>query len=450
MSQEGKVDYLLLKNHLEYELRQMDIQAKQLAEIQPLVPFAGIIADFEDARRQMQTIDSAKTAATLTNLRKQIDDTRRAVEAGLRTSRENLGNGVSTGSGSDRVRDSIDPIRAKKTVAFRAVGAINNLRNTLRNWYTFYNGYDPLFTWWNEEPYKSLDQTLTTYAAFLSERVVGLRPEGTQAGTTGATTNRGAGGGAATGPGQGFGQGQGGQRNVPTARPGDTSDIIGDPIGRDALLSELQSEMIPYTPEELIAIANKEIVWCENEMKKASRELGYGDDWKKALEHVKQQYVEPGKQPELIRNLAVEAIKFVDDHDMVSVPQLARDTWRMEMMTPERQLVSPFFLGGETIQVSYPTNAMTHEQKMISMRGNNIHFARATVFHELITGHHLQRFMTARYKPYRGLFGTPFWTEGNALYWELLFWDLNFPKTPENRIGMLFWRMHRCARIISS
>ena len=64
--------------------------------------------------------------------------------------------------------------------------------------------------------------------------------------------------------------------------------------------------------------------------------------------------------------------------------------------------------------------------------------------------HHLQYFMTARYRPYRGLFGTPFWTEGNALYWELLFWDLKFPKTPENRVGMLFWRMHRCARIIFS
>jgi len=25
------------------------------------------------------------------------------------------------------------------------------------------------------------------------------------------------------------------------------------------------------------------------------------------------------------------------------------------------------------------------------------------------------------YKPYRGLFGTPFWTEGGALYWEMLF-----------------------------
>ena len=208
--------------------------------------------------------------------------------------------------------------------------------------------------------------------------------------------------------------------------------------------------MIPYTPEEIIAIGEKEMAWCENEMKKASRELGYGDDWHKALEHVKNLYVEPGKQPQMIRELALEAIKYVEDNNLVTVPELAKETWRMEMMTPERQLVSPFFLGGEVIQVSFPTNTMAHEQKMMSMRGNNRYFSRATVHHELIPGHHLQGFMAARNKPYRGIFGTPFWSEGNALYWELLLWDLGFAKKPEEKIGMLFWRMHRCARIIFS
>ena len=169
-------------------------------------------------------------------------------------------------------------------------------------------------------------------------------------------------------------------------RPDDKTTIIGDPIGREALIEELKYEMIPYTPEELIEIANKEFAWCEAEMKKASREMGYGDDWKKALEAVKQKYVEPGKQPALIRDLAYQAIDFVEKNDLVTVPKLARDGWRMEMMTPERQLVAPFFLGGETILVSYPTDGMTHEQKMMSMRGNNPHFSHATVFHELIPG----------------------------------------------------------------
>jgi uncharacterized protein (DUF885 family) len=444
MSQEGKVDYILFRTDLEHELRQIDNDNKQQAEIAPLIPFGKTIVEMEETRRGMAPIDSAKTATALNNLKKQVDDTRRQVEAGLRSA------------------DAPGAIRVKKTVAFRGVNAINALRGNLRNWYTFYNGYDPVFTWWNEQPYRELDEALTSYAAFVSERLVGLRtaaPAGAQ-GQGGGGQRGGAGGGQAPGGGGGGGQvgggGQGGgggfQRpgGAAQARPGDTSDIIGDPIGHDALMSELQSEMIPYTPEELIDIANKEFAWCENEMKKASREMGFGDDWKKALEKVKNTYVEPGKQPELIRDLAVEAIKFVDDHDLVTVPQLARDTWRMEMMTPERQLVSPFFLGGETILVSYPTNTMTHEQKMMSMRGNNPSFSRATVFHELIPGHHLQGFMTARYRPYRGLFGTPFWTEGNALYWELLLWDMNFQKKPEDKVGALFWRMHRCARIIFS
>jgi uncharacterized protein (DUF885 family) len=424
MSQDGKIDYILFKNHLEYELRQLDIQSRQLSEIEPLVPFAAKIIDLEETRRRMEPIDSAKVAATLNDLRKQVDERRRALELGLR----------SEARGGDT---SNDPTRVKKTVANRAVAAINGLRGNLRNWYTFYNGYDPIFTWWNEEPYKTLDQAMTNYATFLSERIVGIRPEGTA--QTQAGPNRGPGGG------QGF-QRPGGN----AARPGDSSDIVGDPIGREALLVELRSEMIPYTPEEIIAIGEKEMAWCENEMKKASRELGYGDDWKKALEHVKNLYVEPGKQPQMIRDLALEAIKFVEDNNLVTVPELAKESWRMEMMTPERQLVSPFFLGGETILVSFPTNTMAHEQKMMSMRGNNIYFARATVHHELIPGHHLQGFMSARNKPYRAIFGTPFWSEGNALYWELLLWDLGFAKTPEQKIGMLFWRMHRCARIIFS
>ena len=33
---------------------------------------------------------------------------------------------------------------------------------------------------------------------------------------------------------------------------------------------------------------------------------------------------------------------------------------------------------------------------------------------------------------------------------EMLLWNESFPQSPEDRIGMLFWRMHRCARITFS
>jgi uncharacterized protein (DUF885 family) len=121
----------------------------------------------------------------------------------------------------------------------------------------------------------------------------------------------------------------------------------------------------------------------------------------------------------------------------------------MNMMSAKQQLVSPFFLGGETLLIAYPTEGMDSAQRMMSMRGNNPHFSRATVHHELIAGHRLQSFMNNRYKSYRN-FSTPFWTEGWSLYWEFILWDMKFPSSPEDRVGMLFWRMHRCARIIFS
>jgi uncharacterized protein (DUF885 family) len=93
---------------------------------------------------------------------------------------------------------------------------------------------------------------------------------------------------------------------------------------------------------------------------------------------------------------------------------------------------------------------MTYGQKMMSMRGNNVPFSHATAYHEEIPGHLLQGFMLDRYRVYRGGFYTPFFVEGNALWWEMLFYDLGYSKTPEDRIGQLFWRMHRCVRIVFS
>ena len=67
----------------------------------------------------------------------------------------------------------------------------------------------------------------------------------------------------------------------------DKSGIVGQPVGRDELLRQLQYEMIPYSPEELVEIANKEFVLVRRRMLKASREMGFGDDWKAAEEKVK-------------------------------------------------------------------------------------------------------------------------------------------------------------------
>ncbi|MBA4197786.1 MAG: DUF885 domain-containing protein [Chitinophaga sp.] len=293
-------------------------------------------------------------------------------------------------------------------LAIRAEATVKGLQNALKSVYDFYYGYDPQFTWWMAKPYAVVDSSLAVYASQ-------LRSKG----------------------------------NTASLQKDDGSGIVGNPIGREELIRQLQYEFIPYSPEELIDIANKEFAWCDAEMLKASKELGFGDNWKAALEKVKQTYVPEGHQPEMIMDLYNQSVNFIKQYDLVSIPPLAEETWRMTMMSPRQQLVSPFFLGGETLLIAYPTPAMDDDAKMMSMRGNNPHFSRATVHHELIAGHGLQQFMNNRYKSYRN-FNTPFWTEGWSLYWEFILWDMHFPRNAEDRIGMLFWRMHRCARIIFS
>ena len=395
LSQEGRVDYVLLRNELEYEHYQLNRSKQQLAEMQPFTPFSSTIFGLMEVRRELKPVNQQEAGRTLAALATQVDSVRRAVERNA---------GMKVDTTNTRVRDSLRTVRF---IGFRTAGFVENLRTTLGQWYRYYSGYDPLFSWWAEDPFKKSDDALKAYVKVLRERVVGIRE-------------------------------------------GDNDPIIGDPIGAAGLAADLAHEMMPYTPERLIQIAEREYQWCEAEMKKASREMGFGDDWRKAVEKVKNLYVDPGKQPDLIRDLAREAEDFVEKRELVTVPPLAKEIWRMEMMTPERQRVAPFFLGGETILVSYPTDGMTHEEKMMSMRGNNPHFSRAVAHHELIPGHHLQGFMSDRYMTHRQVFGTPFWGEGWALYWEMLLWDVGFTRSPEDRVGMLFWRMHRTARIIFS
>jgi hypothetical protein len=380
LTHDDRIDYLLFHNHLGHQLRRLEIEAGRVAGTAPLLPFQTVLRGLEEQRLRMEWILPEAAANLLDGAAKQVQQILTDLQA-----------------------DPEAKSKWKPTVANRAADTVETLRNTLKRWNKFYNGYDPLFTWWVAEPYRAVDTALEEYAAFLRDHLVG----------------------------------------------GEKGAIIGDPLGRDALTAELEFEMIPYTPEELIAIGEKEFAWCEAEIKKAAAELGLPDHHA-ALEHIKSQHRPPGEQPEMIRALAVEAIEFLQARDLVTVPPLAEETWRMEMMTPEAQLVNPFFLGGELIQVSFPTHTMTHAQKQMSLRGNNPHFARATVQHELIPGHHLQMFMMARHRPYRRVVGTSFWIEGWALYWEMRLWDLGFPQTPENRLGMLFWRSHRAARIIFS
>lgn len=381
MNINGKVDYILFKNQLEDQHYQLKKEEKTYSEIAGLLPFSDRILQMYTPRRRGISVKGEEVARQMNNMIGEIKTLIKKLEAAP---------------------------ALEKDQALTASGSAKTLQALLQNYFNFYNGYDPLFSWWVPKTYNTLDSVLGVYAAALSEKII---------------TN--------------------------SLQKDDGSGIIGNPIGRQELIRQLKLEFIPYTPEELVDMANKEFAWCDAELLKATKEMGFGSNWKAAQDKVKNSYVPVGQQPEAMLELYNQSVDFLKKHDLVTIPSIAEETWRMTMMSPRQQLVSPFFLGGETLMISYPTDEMTYDDKLMSMRGNNPHFSRATVHHELIAGHHLQGFMNNRYKTYRN-FGTPFWHEGNALYWEFILWDLNFPRGPEDRMGMLFWRMHRCARILFS
>jgi hypothetical protein len=379
---EDRLDHALFARELRHRLDQLDFERRRIDAAMPLLPKVDALVALAEARRALAPVD-ARAAADALN---QASDAIAALDKRI----------------ENPTKD--EPALADPIVAYRAARLLDGIREDLRQWFAFYDGYDPGFTYWTRQPYQALAKRLETHSALLRDKLAGAA---------------------------------------------DPETIVGDPIGREALVAELHHEMIPYTPEELLVLAERELAWTQSELAKAAAEMGQ-DDWREALEAVKRQGPLPGEQPQLVVQLADEAIAYVTDNDLVTVPELARRDWRMTMLSPEAQLQAPFFLGGEDVWVAYPHESMPQEKKRMALRGNNRAFSRAVVHHELIPGHHLQHFYNERYQSHRRMFDTPFWGEGWALYWELRLYERGFPRTPQEKIGMLFWRSHRAARILFS
>ncbi len=400
LDQQGRIDYLLLRDTLRHERALVSRNRTKFASVEPLIPFRATIQELERARSRMEAVDGSTAASKVSAIPEQIKKLRERIEKGRKKD--------DAKKEDDKSKSEDAPLKLEPFQAKRAAEAVDELRNALRAWNTYYDGYLPEFNWWLKKPYEEAHHSMEEFSKYLREEIAGLKGK-------------------------------------------DDDPLLGEPIGAQALKEDLERESIPYTPEELIAIGEREFAWCEARMKEASREMGFGDDWKTALAKVKDQHEAPGKQDQLIAQQALEAMEFVKSRDLVTVPKFCEETWRVTMLGIDGQKTMPYAAySGLQLLAAYPRQDMKHDDKLMSMRGNNRHFQRIVTAHELIPGHHLQAYYAARYHAYREQFWTSFYVEGWALYWELKLWDLNYAKTPEDKIGMLFWRMHRSARIIVS
>ncbi|MDX2146360.1 MAG: DUF885 family protein [Planctomycetota bacterium] len=416
LDQSQRIDAILLRNFIRERLSDIFLQQRRAAEMEHLLPFAGAVQELESARVALRTIPPRDAGQTLSVIAEQVEKARdlareqasgrggRPATASMSTPEPGGPRAGADGGASDA------PTRQPPTpsVALRAAGAVEHLREVLRRWHSHRAAFEPEFAWWTSTPFARATKALGEYSTVLREDLAGIK-----------------------------------------GKPEDP--LVGDPIGREALLESLRAEVVALSPEELVGIGQRELQWCQERMIEQARELGLGDDWRAALDRVKDAHVEPGEQDDVVVKAARESIDFLVKHDLLTIPPLTAELWRLEMLSAERQRSLPFAAyGGLHMLVAYPTDSMTHEDKLMSMRGNNPHFTRIVTAHELIPGHHHQLMAAKRHRPDRALFRTPFFVEGWALYWEMKLWDMNFAQTPEDRLGMLFWRAHRCARIVVS
>lgn len=510
LTQPARDDLDSLSRVITRNLSELDRAAEMLGSVMPLAPFAPKLVDLIEARIRIKDLDAERAAGVLTEVTRDIAAMRAKLAAA-------------------QMQNDATAFKPNRLQALSTASAVDILRANMANWDTFYNGYDPLYTWWMGLPYKKLDNAMRGFSSYLRDtlaysatssipaqsmniaplpaskfgEVPNLReiialPQDEMSDIVSRFLARGQGGRGGGGGGRGGNGGPAAPRDtsyyrawlnalttldfdklsrnaqvdylylkkvseLQIARAGvalpanpprktDNSGIPGAARGREGLIRDLQDELIPYSPEQLIALADKEFAWCEAEMLKAAKQMGFGTDWKAALEKTKTMHPPPGGQPAMIRDLIFQAIDYMRLHDLITVPTAAAESQRMIMMTPERQIVNPFFTGGNQISVSFPTDDMDFEARQQSMRGNNRPWSHATAFHEMIPGHNLVGYYSQRYTGYRANLGAtgPFFGEGWPLYWELTLYDKGFNVTPEERVGALFWRMHRCARIIFS
>ena len=393
-----KVDTILLRNELECGLEDIDFDRKQWAEMEPVLAFRGSLYTLERARWEGAPLDSRAAASQVSELAKQIKDLKTRIELGL--------NGAPSNSATAANAPTGTPLKVTASLASKAATSATQLRGTLKSWFTFYDGFRPDFSWWLKKPYEEADKALEDYIKVLRENAADIKGK-------------------------------------------DDDPLIGKPVGEAAVAAAIRREFLPYDAPALLSLAEKEMAWCEKAMKSEARAMGFGDDWKSALTQVKADFVAPGAQDSLIRETALNAIRFCKDHHLVTIPPLCEETWRLTMMPPETLKTIPYAAyNGQAMMIAYARDDMNHEDKLMTMRGNNRHFMRTVTPHELIPGHHLQRFLANRNQPHRALFSTPFTIEGWALYGERRFWDLGWATTPEDRLGMLFWRINRAARVV--
>ena len=138
LSQDGRIDFLLMRNHLDYQLKLIDYRNRRLKMVTRWIGFAEEMTQLFLDRRSSTSKEASLIATDLTKLLASIKETAAPL----------------TKSGDDQ----LSAVHAQRVITI-----VSHLKRELDAWYRFYHGYDPTFNWWNQKPYQAVATALDNY-----------------------------------------------------------------------------------------------------------------------------------------------------------------------------------------------------------------------------------------------------------------------------------------------
>ena len=141
LNEAGQVDYEKLREAIQTGLADLEHREQRMAATEPLMPFRRAVQILQENRRDRLDVNPFDAAQTVEEARIEV--------VRLREVLANDG--------------PVEFPSVTPGIAADALEQLDSLRQVLDNWYGYYYGFDPLFTWWVQAPYGELKEALAAY-----------------------------------------------------------------------------------------------------------------------------------------------------------------------------------------------------------------------------------------------------------------------------------------------
>ena len=194
------------------------------------------------------------------------------------------------------------------------------------------------------------------------------------------------------------------------------------------------------------------------EMSALAAQITGKDDWRAALESFNQDHPSsPEEMREEYERWTEAARQFLIDNELVTMPEGERclvvpsPPFQRPVLAVASYMAPPAFRPSVTghFNVPFPPDGTSAEEIQKRLETNSRSSIPTVAVHEAYPGHHWHLvWMQQQPRPIRKVIGTPYFTEGWALYAERLMREHGFFTDPRQELAHLDARIFRAARIV--